>query len=163
MPRLGGRGSENKKIKTKTENQEEKREDEKQERRTYIIGLLTSTRCDAPQEAAWMQLRTKIGYRAIHCKTCGKQQVCARNKCQCGLIWHQCAIHRIDPIMHVSRKGKKRQQKRKGAQGKSLSSNRRAPEVKDDETKQMQARKRINKNPEPQPPETQPHHAHKVC
>ena len=27
--------------------------------------------------------------------------------CACGQVWHRCPIHRIDPLMHTSRKGRK--------------------------------------------------------
>ena len=81
-------------------------EKEREEQILYISRLLKCTRCGAPQETWWMQLRTKEGYRGIHCKACGKQERCARNTCQCGSIWHQCELHRIDPAKHTSRKGK---------------------------------------------------------
>ena len=29
--------------------------------------MLTCMRCNQPQETKWMQLRTPLGYRAIHC------------------------------------------------------------------------------------------------
>ena len=51
-----------------------------------------------------MQLRTMIGYRGIHGRICGKQELCSRNKCQCNVIGHQCKEHRIDPREHRSRK-----------------------------------------------------------
>ena len=51
-----------------------------------------------------MQLRTSEGFRAVHCRTCGKQERCLRNRCQCGSIWHQCVLHRVDPSEHTSRK-----------------------------------------------------------
>ena len=54
-----------------------------------------------------MQLRMDKGYRAIHCKQCKKQETVARTKCQCNLIWHRCEVHRIDPLTHYSRKGRK--------------------------------------------------------
>ena len=54
-----------------------------------------------------MQLRTLIGYRAVHCRKCGKQELSPRNKCQCNILWHQCQMHRIDPKEHKSRKAAK--------------------------------------------------------
>ena len=54
-----------------------------------------------------MQLRTLVGYRAVYCRSCGKQECSSRNKCQCNIIWHQCEEHRIDPIEHKSRKAAK--------------------------------------------------------
>ena len=51
-----------------------------------------------------MQLRTNHGFRAVHCRKCGKQERVARNYCQCQAIWHQCLKHRIDPRQHRSRK-----------------------------------------------------------
>ena len=78
-----------------------------------------------------MQLRTKEGYRAVHCRQCGQQERCSRNKCQCGQIWHQCGIHRIDPQMHASRKGLLRGTAEKSKEEeKRLSSRRKAPIIR---------------------------------
>ena len=43
-------------------------------------------------------------YTARNCK---RQETCARNLCQCKLVWHQCLEHRVDPPTHSSRKGRK--------------------------------------------------------
>ena len=75
---------------------------------TYVSRLLNCIRCDHPNETSWMQLRAKTGYKAIHCKGCGLQQLSSRNKCQCGIIWHHCTIHRTDPAFHRSKKAQKR-------------------------------------------------------
>ena len=48
------------------------------------------------------------GFRAIHCKTCSVQERCLRNHCQCNKVWHHCAVHRIDPPYHRSRKAPKK-------------------------------------------------------
>ena len=70
----------------------------------YTSRKLTCTRCGSQQETSWMQLRTWEGFRAVHCRTCGKQERCLRNRCQCGSVWHQCILHRADPKEHTSRK-----------------------------------------------------------
>ena len=79
----------------------------------YTSRMLACTRCESQQETSWMQLRTSEGFRAVHCRTCGKQERCLRNRCRCGTIWHQCVLHRVDPNEHTSRKAavKTRQQK----------------------------------------------------
>ena len=89
-----------------------------QEVRNYKTRILKCTRCEAPQETVWMQLRTKVGYRGIHCKECGKQELCSRNLCQCGQLWHQCTVHRVDPQTHSSRRGKKGVRRGKSSVGK---------------------------------------------
>ena len=71
----------------------------------YSTRLLSCTKCGAQHETAAMQLRCDQGYRAIHCKRCGKQERTITNKCQCGIVWHICPVHRIDPEKHCSRKG----------------------------------------------------------
>ena len=71
----------------------------------YSTRLLSCTRCEAQQETAAMQLRCAQGYRAIHCKRCGKQERTIKNRCQCGMVWHICPVHRVDPEEHRSRKG----------------------------------------------------------
>ena len=89
-----------KKAKAKCEAQEECGQ-------PYKTRMLVCTRCGHQQDTIWMQLRTTIGYRGIHCRICGKQELCSRNKCHCSIIWHQCKAHRIDPKEHRSRKADK--------------------------------------------------------
>ena len=96
------------------ENKEQEAEDEAsqdpgEEDHPYDSRLLACTRCGHQQETAWMQLRATVGYRAVYCRNCGKQELSARNKCQCNVIWHQCKEHRIDPKVHKSRKGKRKE------------------------------------------------------
>ena len=64
--------------------------------------------CYEQQETWWMQLRTSKGFRAIHCKHCRFQEYTAKTRCQCGARWHQCKVHRVDPLVHSSRRGKLR-------------------------------------------------------
>ena len=73
---------------------------------TYSSRLLTCSMCYQPQETWWMQLRTSKGFRAIHCKYCKYQEYTAKTKCQCGTRWHQCQVHRIDPLVHSSKRGR---------------------------------------------------------
>ena len=84
--------------------EEEQPEQGEEGGRPYTSRMLACTRCEADQETEWMQLRNKEGFRAVHCKTCRLQERCINNKCQCGVIWHHCLIHRIDPRLHRSRK-----------------------------------------------------------
>ena len=77
-------------------------------RPAYNSRILRCTRCGEGQETAWMQLRSIEGFRAIHCKTCSMQERCLRNHCQCNKVWHHCAVHRIDPPYHRSRKAPKK-------------------------------------------------------
>ena len=104
----------------------------------YKSRLLACTRCGHPQETAWMQLRTKQGFRAVHCRRCGKQERAARNWCQCQAIWHQCLVHRVDPKQHKSRKAakftpqqkaKKKEEKEKSNLLKGKPLNRKAPVI----------------------------------
>lgn len=90
---------------------EEGKQDDSQDqdcRPTYLSRLLSCVRCCHPNETSWMQLRSQKGFRAIHCRGCGFQQLAGRNKCQCGTIWHHCPIHRIDPVKHLSKKAPKK-------------------------------------------------------
>ena len=73
----------------------------------YASRLINCMRCQAAQETKWMQLRTREGFRAIHCYRCRLQQRCSRNTCQCGKVWHHCLIHRNDPPTHRSKKAPK--------------------------------------------------------
>ena len=76
-----------------------------------------------------MQLYTHEGFRGIHCKSCGRQERCLYNECQCGTVWHQCLKHRVDPPVHASRKGikKVKAKKQKGKVRMQESSMRKAP------------------------------------
>ena len=115
----------------KTTNEEEASEepqDESQGRKSmpYSSRLIACNRCGLQQETKKMQLRTTEGYRAMHCKGCGKQERTSRNHCQCKVIWHQCDIHRHDPQVHASRRGVKESLKRPLEEIR-LSSTRKAP------------------------------------
>ena len=96
-----------KKEAKETAEQEGEEQQESKGVKSYSSRMLSCTRCGSAQETYWMQLRTCEGYRALHCKGCEKQERCARNMCQCGVVWHNCQTHREDPITHSSRKGKK--------------------------------------------------------
>ena len=87
----------------KQEECESQRDDHEEDSQSYKSRMLACTRCGRQQETIWMQLRTLVGYRGIHCRICGKQKLCSRNKCQCNIIWHQCKVHRVDPKEHRSR------------------------------------------------------------
>ena len=72
----------------------------------YSNRLIACSRCGEKQETRNIQLRTIVGYRALHCKACKKQERCAKSMCACGQVWHRCKMHRIDPPTHSSRKGR---------------------------------------------------------
>jgi len=93
----------------KVQGKEDKQEDRRcsEEKPTYANRILACSRCGTTQETKWMQLRTTNGYRAIHCRGCKKQETVAKTRCQCGVIWHRCESHRVDPATHSSRKGRK--------------------------------------------------------
>ena len=88
---------------------------EQDHRPTYLSRLLNCVRCGHPNETSWMQLRSRKGFRAIHCRACGYQQLAGRNKCQCGTIWHHCPTHRVDPTEHLSKKAPKKTENEKEA------------------------------------------------
>ena len=96
------------------------------ERQAYASRQLRCSNCNDVQETKWMQLRTKEGYRAIHCSKCGKQERTLMHPCQCGVICHQCLIHRVDPLVHASKKGIKKRKVAPVRKKKMLSSTRRA-------------------------------------
>ena len=89
---------------------------------TYTSRLLACKGCGHQQETKWMQLRTKEGYRAIHCPACHKQQRSQSNHCQCGVIWHHCAVHRVDPAAHRSRRAPKKTEIEKKASDREVDS-----------------------------------------
>ena len=110
----------------------------------YRSRMLACTRCGEEQETKKMQLRTVDGYRAIHCRGCGKQERVSNNMCQCRVIWHICSIHRIDPQTHASRKGIKGSGKR-GLDEKQLSSTRKGPTTRCTGPRKPLAKRTIHK------------------
>ena len=111
-----------KRVKSNEQQSEEAEHSEhckEQEVPKYTSRQLLCTRCLAPQETRRIQLRTTDGFRAIHCKDCGKQERVAFNLCTCGVLWHGCDLHRIDPKVHASRKGAKVNTKKKVEQGRA--------------------------------------------
>ena len=99
----------------------------------YQSRSIQCTRCGSSQETRKMQLHTPQGFRDIHCKACGKHERCLRNLCQCGIVWHRCQIHRVDPQVHATRKGLKKHgkvhDKKQDKEERKLSSWRKAPET----------------------------------
>lgn len=69
---------------------------------SYTSRMIECNQCGASRETKWMQLRTTKGYRALRCLQCKAYKVSSHLKCQCGIIWHQCRIHMIDPTHHRS-------------------------------------------------------------
>ena len=55
-----------------------------------------------------MQLFTPLGFRYVSCNGCEKQRWSRGWTCECGVAWHTCSIHRIDPVLHRSAKPPKR-------------------------------------------------------
>ena len=84
----------------------------------YHTRMIACTRCGMEQETKGKQLKINAGFRAIHCKNCGKQERVLRNKCSCKAIWHQCPLHKIDPPFHSSKTGNKRKNSDTGGPGK---------------------------------------------
>lgn len=78
------------------------------ERVRYQTRMIACTRCVEQQETKAKQLKVSAGFRAIHCKRCGRQERVSTNKCSCNIIWHHCILHKIDPPVHLPNKGHKR-------------------------------------------------------
>ena len=87
---------------------------------SYTSRLLTCSMCYRTQETWWMQLRTTNGFRSIHCKYCKYQEYTARTKCQCGVRWHHCQVHRVDPLVHASKRGRMKPKGGNRARGKKI-------------------------------------------
>jgi hypothetical protein len=133
--------------------QQDEGEEGTQGRSEYQSRKLQCTRCDAFQETRKIQLHTPQGYRDVHCKACGRHERCLKNKCQCGTVWHRCPLHRIDPPVHATRKGVKKEgkstDKKDDKEGKKLSSWRKAPETRTKDINQRQtARRKMRKKVE---------------
>lgn len=99
------------------------------DRITYTSRQLQCTRCGVDKENHWMQLSTTTRYRDIHCTSCGLHERCSHHHCQCGVIWHQCATHRIDPTVHRTRSNAPAKKQKDATGTKQLPSTRKAPTI----------------------------------
>lgn len=97
----------------------------------YRSRMIRCTTCDATRETAHMQLRTLRGYRSITCLNCKAHTHVGRSHCTCGLLWHQCTTHRIDPALHRSTKPKRKMRGEHLREELALSSERPAPDIRD--------------------------------
>ena len=70
------------------------------ERPLYTERLLHCHVCGTARETMHMQLRMTSGYRSIQCLMCRKSHCSGRMMCTCGVWWHLCDSHRIDPVEH---------------------------------------------------------------
>ena len=92
--------------------------------------LISCGVCNHGNETATKQRRTKAGFRAIHCERCGAQKLAKGLKRSCGVVWHLCKVHRVDPKVHRSRKAPKAETKKKeDGGGKGRCSKRKALEA----------------------------------
>lgn len=74
----------------------------------YTTMLISCPVCSQKVETARMQLSTPLGFRYVSCNGCEKQRWSRGWTCECGVAWHTCSIHRIDPVLHRSAKPPKR-------------------------------------------------------
>ena len=70
----------------------------------YTNRLIRCPVCKDQVETAMMQLLTPLGFRYVSCSTCAKQRWSRGWLCECGVAWHTCDLHRIDPAVHRSAK-----------------------------------------------------------
>ena len=70
----------------------------------YWSCKVTCPVCKDQIETAQMQLFTPQGFRNINCSKCATQKRTKGWKCECGVAWHMCDIHRNDPSVHRSTK-----------------------------------------------------------
>ena len=86
---------------------EEEPEDEQELRPTWCKRTLCCPECGALKDATGIQLRSKTstsGYKTLWC-TVGKHRSWANKwRCECGILWHTCTIHAVDPLQHLGPK-----------------------------------------------------------
>ena len=75
-----------------------------------------------------MQLFTPLGFRYVNCKGCATQRWSRGWLCECGVAWHTCESHRVDPCVHRSTKPPKRCDAKGKEEGDFKDSERKAPE-----------------------------------
>ena len=76
-----------------------------------------------------MQLFTPLGFRYVSCSGCEKQRWSRGWLCECGVAWHTCTTHRVDPAIHMSAKPPKRKADKAKAEQSYKDSERPAPDA----------------------------------
>ena len=100
---------------------------DKVEEPVYAERMLQCNVCGHARETRHMQLRMACGFRSVQCLHCHKSHWVGRMYCTCGVWWHHCDVHRVDPLVH---RVMKRPARTACLQPESLlPSNRPAPEI----------------------------------
>ena len=66
------------------------------------------TRCT---DTTTKQMWTGNGYRNICCIECKYQSRTKLWTCTCDVLWHECPVHKVDPLVHLARQVKPRPRK----------------------------------------------------
>ena len=96
---------------------------------SYVSRLITCPNCDNQLEAAKMQLFTPLGFRYVNCRRCATQSWSRGWLCACGVPWHTCEVHRVDPCRHTSRKAPRKCKAKEKEERHFKDSERKAPEA----------------------------------
>ena len=95
----------------------------------YASRLISCPVCNEQVQTAKMQLFTQLGFRYVSCSGCEKQRWSRGWLCECGVAWHTCTIHRMDPAIHRSAKPPKRKADQAKAEQSYKDSERPAPDA----------------------------------
>ena len=112
-------------------------------RNFYASRLITCPSCKNQLEAARMQLFTPLGFRYVTCKNCATQSWSRGWLCECGVAWHNCEIHRVDPSNHTSTKPQKKSEGKTKEESHYKDSKRKAPDSAQSTTKRPLKRVRV--------------------
>ena len=111
----------------------------------YCSRKVTCPVCSEQIETAQMQLFTPQGYRNINCSKCATQRRTKGWKCECGIAWHTCDVHRNDPTVHRSTKPQAAAKKSEELKETSFKdSDRKAPESVQSTTHRPQKKVRVS-------------------
>ena len=95
----------------------------------YASRLISCPVCNEQVQTAKMQLFTPLGFRYVSCSGCEKQRWSRGWLCECGVAWHTCTTHRMDPAIHRSAKPPKRKVDQAKAERSYKDSERPAPDA----------------------------------
>ena len=95
----------------------------------YASRMISCPVCKEQVQTAMMQLFTPLSFRYMSCSGCEKQRWSRGWLCECGIAWHTCNIHRVDPAVHRSAKPPKRKAEPAKAEHSFKDSERPAPDA----------------------------------
>ena len=108
--------------------QPDERASEDNELPMYSVRYVRGDRgCTRFTDTTTKQMWTGNGYRNICCIECKHQSRTKLWTCTCKVLWHECPVHKVDPLVHLARQAKPKPGKGHFKPGVLLSTSRATP------------------------------------